>query len=51
MVLNLWDTLKNAARDSWNFISNNYENYFFWIIIFAVLLIIGLITISKFANK
>ena len=51
MVLNFWDTIKDVANDAWKFISNHYDNYFFWIIIFAILLAIGLFTISKFANK
>jgi len=45
------DDLKEVFSDIWRFIENHYDNYFFWIIIFALILVLGLFTIAKFANK
>ena len=51
MVLSLMDSLKEFFAKIGKFVNNQYDNYFFWIIIFAAILVIGLYTISKFANK
>ncbi len=51
MVLSIMDSLKDFFNSIGKFVSNNFDNYFFWIIIFAAILAIGLFTIAKFANK
>ncbi len=51
MILSFMDNLRELFDDIGKFVGKYYDNYFFWIIIFAVILAIGLFTISKFANK
>lgn len=51
MILSFWDSVSKFFNDIWNYINKNYDNYFFWIIIFVIILALGLFTISKFANK
>ena len=51
MILSFWDSLNQVFNKIGKFVAGQYENYFFWILIFAVILAIGLFTISKFANK
>ena len=51
MILSFMDDLKDLFDDIGKFVGKYYDNYFFWIIIFAVILVIGLFTIAKFANK
>ena len=51
MVLNLMDSIKQVFNKIGIFVGKYYDNYFFWIIIFVVILVVGLYTISKFANK
>ena len=51
MILSFMDSLKQAFKPIEKFITKYYDNYFFWIIIFAAILVIGLYTIAKFANK
>ena len=51
MILNFMDSIKEFFNGIGKYIANNYDNYFFWIIIFVIILVVGLFTISKFANK
>ena len=51
MILSLFDSIKGVFNEVGKFVGKNYDNYFFWIIIFAIILAIGIYTISKFANK
>ena len=51
MVLSIMDSLNKVFKEIGKFIEKYYDNYFFWIIIFAVILAIGLLAINKFANK
>ena len=51
MILSIMDWLKDVFNDIGKFVGDHYDNYFFWIIIFAIVLAVGLFTISKFANK
>ena len=51
MVLNLWDSIKKVFDDAGKFIEKNYNEPFFWIIIFVVLLVAALYVISELADK
>ena len=51
MMLKIMDSLKDMAEVVNKFITKNADNYFFWIIVFLILVVIGLIAISKFADK
>ena len=51
MILTFMDTLREVFDSIGKFVNKYYDNYFFWIIIFALILVVGLLTISKFANK
>ena len=51
MVDSIMDWLKDVFNEIGKFVGKYADNYFFWIIIFSVVLAIGLITISKFADK
>ena len=51
MIVSIWDTLNDIAENVNDFIAKYYDNYFFWIILAAILFIIALFAISKFANK
>lgn len=48
---NIWEGIKEFGDDAYNFIMNNYDQPFFWLIIFGVMLALGLFGISKFADK
>ena len=51
MILSFMSGLREGFDKIGKFVSNQYDNYFFWIIIFVLILVVGLFTISKFANK
>lgn len=55
MILNIfndiWNKLTEFSNDFYKFIMTNFDNPFFWIIIFALLLVLSYIAISSFANK
>ena len=48
---NIWNKLTDFSDYCYDFIMDNFGNYFFWIIIFTILLIVAYIAISSFANK
>ena len=51
MILNIWDKLNKIVAEIEEFIVSQYDNYFFWIILFASLLALGIYAISKFNDK
>lgn len=51
MIISIWDSLKEISNDFKDFIMENFDNPFFWIIIFGVLLAIGIAAISNLADK
>lgn len=51
MILNIWEKLNEFSDKCYNFVMAHYDEPFFWIIIFAVLLIIGYKAITAIANK
>lgn len=51
MIISIWDTLKEVSNNCKDFIMENFDNPFFWIIIFGVLLAIGIMAISNLADK
>lgn len=51
MILGFFETLEDYANKAGKYIENNFDNPIFWIIIFAILLVIGIIGIQKFWDK
>lgn len=51
MILGIMEGLEEFANKVGKFVERNFDQPFFWITIFGVLLLIGLYGISKFAEK
>ena len=51
MILSIWDSLEEYSNNINKFISERADDPLFWLIIFSILFIIAIITISKLANK
>lgn len=51
MIVSIWDSLNEFSNDINKFITERADDPFFWIIIFAVLLIIAITAISKLGDK
>ncbi len=47
----MWDKVVEFSDSCYDYIMRNYDQPFFWIIIFGVLLLIAYWAISNFANK
>lgn len=48
---NIWNQINKLSNDFYNFVMKNYDQPFFWIIIFCILLLIAYATINSLANK
>lgn len=48
---NIWNKITELFGDFYDFIMKNYDKPFFWIILFAILLLIAYITIANLSNK
>lgn len=51
MILNIGDYFNRVIKEVNKFIDKNYNEPFFWIIIFLVLFIISMYAINKFTEK
>lgn len=51
MILGIWESLNEIASEFEKFVESNHDNYLFWIILFALLLLLAVTFISKMANK
>lgn len=51
MIISIWDSLKEISNNFKDFIMKNFDNPFFWIIIFGILLAIAIAAISNLADK
>ena len=51
MILSIMDDLQEVFNKIGKFVERNFDQPFFWLTIFAILLVIGLFGISKFADK
>lgn len=51
MILNIWDSLNKFSNDINKFIERHYDEPFFWITLFVVLLVIAVTTITKLGDK
>ena len=51
MVLDLWDQIKDFFNSIGDFVNKNYDNPFFWIVIFLVLLFLAIFTIKQLNDK
>ena len=51
MILDIKETINDLNGKFNNFVENQADNPFFWLIVFGLLLAIGIYAISKFANK
>lgn len=51
MVVSIWDTLNDVSHEVEKFIERNYDNYFFWIILFVLLLLVAVMVIHKLGDK
>lgn len=55
MILNIfddiWNKLTDISNNCYDFIMEHFDDPFFWIIIFVVLITICYVTISSIANK
>lgn len=47
----IWNEINKIFGDFYNFVMENYDEPFFWIILFGILLLITYIAISNLANK
>ena len=51
MIVDIKDTLNEVGVWLEKFISNNYSNPFFWLILVGTLFLLATIVISRFADK
>ena len=51
MILSIMDWLEEISNKISSFVGKNFDNPFFWVIVFGVLLAIGIYGISKLADK
>ncbi len=47
----IWDKINQVFGDFYDFIMENYDKPFLWIILFGVLLLIAYATIANLTNK
>ena len=51
MIVSIWESSTELANNFNRFIENNFDNPFLWIVLFIVLLLIAVVTISNLADK
>lgn len=51
MIISIMDNLKQFVDNVNQYIGDHADEPFFWLILFAILLVIALLAISKLSNK
>ena len=51
MILGFFETLEDYANQFGKYVEKNFDNPVFWIVICAIVLVIGIFGIAKFGDK
>ena len=51
LILGFFEALQEIADELGKFVSKNFDNPMFWVVVFVVLLAVGIYGITKFADK